>query len=185
MPKNETIMLKNVRLSFPSLFQTEKFGGEDTGKYGCTLMLDKSLHAKEIDALQKKINGMIQTELKVSSIPENKRCLKNGDETGRPEYAGHYVLRATSKKRPTVVDKDKSPLVESDDRPYPGCYVNALIGLWVQNNSFGKRINANIHGVQFARDGEPFGESIDVTEEFDVVEDVEDVVVAGTDTEEF
>ena len=183
MPKNELIMLNNVRLSFPSLFQTEKFGGDDTGKFGCSLILDKNLHAKEIDGLTKKINAMIQTELKVSSIPENKRCLKDGDDSGRPEYAGSYVLRVTSKKRPTVVDKDKSPLVESDDRPYPGCYVNACVSLWVQNNSFGKRINANVHGIQFARDGEPFGESIDVADQFEVVEDVDGVAVP--DTEEF
>jgi hypothetical protein len=28
--------------------------------------------------------------------------------------------------------------------------------LWTQNNSYGKRVNANLLGVQFYKDGEPF-----------------------------
>jgi len=29
--------------------------------------------------------------------------------------------------------------------------------LWAQDNQFGKRVNAELLGVQFVRDGEPFG----------------------------
>ena len=41
------IMLPNVRLSFPSLWQHESFGGESTGKYAATFILDKTAHAKQ------------------------------------------------------------------------------------------------------------------------------------------
>ena len=36
------VMLKNVRLSFPSLFATEVYGGEDTGKFAATFLIPKS-----------------------------------------------------------------------------------------------------------------------------------------------
>lgn len=35
------IQLKAVRLSFPSLFQMGSFGGDSTGKYEATFVLDK------------------------------------------------------------------------------------------------------------------------------------------------
>jgi hypothetical protein len=42
----------------------------------------------------------------------------------------------------------------SSGKPYSGCYVNAVIELWAQDNKFGKRINASLMGVQFLRDGQ-------------------------------
>jgi len=164
-------MLKNTRLSFPSLFTTEKFGGEDTGKYAATFILDKTEHAKEIETLQKHVQESL-VELKVKTLPAAKICLKDGDESGRPEYENAYVIKATTKRRPTVIDRDKSPLVEEDGRPYSGCYVNAMIELWRQDNQYGKRINANLLGVQFVRDGESFGAAhTDVANAFEAVEE--------------
>jgi len=49
-------------------------------------------------------------------------------------------------------------LTENDNRIYAGCYVNAIVVLWAQNNNYGKRINANLLGVQFVADGSPFGD---------------------------
>jgi hypothetical protein len=55
------------------------------------------------------------------------------------------------------VDKDRSPLVSADGRPYSGCYVNAQVEVWAQDHkSFGKRINAQLLGVQFVEDGDSF-----------------------------
>jgi hypothetical protein len=166
-----SVMLKNVRLSFPSLFQTEKFGGEDTGKFAATFILSKKDHAKEIEELQKCIQESF-AELKVKGLPAAKVCLKDGDESGRPEYENAYFIKASTKKRPTIIDRDKSPLVEEDGRPYSGCYVNAIVDLWRQDNQYGKRVNANLLGVQFAKDGEAFGSGpVDVTNAFDEIEE--------------
>jgi hypothetical protein len=33
-----------------------------------------------------------------------------------------------------------------------------VIELWAQNNNYGKRINANLLGVQFLKDDEPFAD---------------------------
>jgi hypothetical protein len=90
---------------------------------------------------------------------------------GRDEYQGMYTLKASTKKRPLVIGRDQSPITESDNAVYAGCYVNAIVTIWAQNNQFGKRINAQLDGVQFNRNGEPFGDGAVTVNEFDAFSD--------------
>ena len=152
MPK---IKLQNVRLSFPSLFRKAQFNGDET-KYEATFMLDKEEHADKIEEIKKAIQAGMKEHFKGAKIPSDKICLKDGDESGRDEYEGKMTIKCANNKRPKVIDRDRSPLTEDDGKPYSGCYVNAVIDLWYQNNSYGKRVNANLLGVQFYKDGEPF-----------------------------
>jgi hypothetical protein len=161
MPK---IQLKNVRLSFPSLFHRSVFDGQE-GKFEATLLIDKA-DIKTKKALDEAIAAAI-AEAKIK-VPEDKRCLKDGDESDYDGYEGNWSLKAANTKRPTIINRDKTPLVEDDEVIYAGCYVNAIIDFWVQNNKYGKRVNANLYGVQFFKDGEPFGMGpVDVTDDFD------------------
>lgn len=167
------IKLKNVRLSFPSFFQTEKFGEEDTGKYAATFILDKEDNAAEIKEIQGEIDRLMKEELK-DKLSADKVALKDGDEMARPEYEGKMTIKASTKKRPLVIDRDKTPLADGDDKPYAGCYVNGIISLWAQRNQFGKRVNASLEGVQFSDHGEPFttgGVSVDEFDEFEGEDD--------------
>lgn len=169
--------IAKTRLSFPSLFQTANFGEQDTGKYEATFVLDKKRHADAIEDIKTQINTLMKDELK-GKIAADKICLKDGDESGRPEFEGSYTLKASTKKRPVVIGKDRSPIVESDNVIYAGCYVNAIFTLWAQNNQYGKRINAQLDGVQFASDGEAFGEagvSVDEFAGFDDSDDDDDI----------
>jgi len=71
---------------------------------------------------------------------------------------GNWFISAAAQEnaRPTVIDQNKSPLTVRDGKPYAGCYINASIDLWPQDNKYGKRINAQLRGVQFLRDGDAF-----------------------------
>ena len=150
------IKLENVRLSFPSLFRKANFNGEET-KYEATLLINKDSQADLIKQLEKAIQEKLKTDLKGAKLGADKICLRDGDGVDYDGYEGHMSLKAANSKRPLVIDKDKSPLTEDDNVIYGGCYVNAIIELWAQNNNWGKRINANLLGVQFVRDGESFG----------------------------
>lgn len=164
------IKLNNVRLSFPSLFRKATFAGEET-KYEATFLLDKTEQEDLIEQLQDGVAEIISTEFKGAKLPVDKICLKDGDTFDYEGYAGHYSIKASSQKRTIVLNRDKSPLTEDDNVIYPGCYVNAIIDLWAQNNSWGKRINASLLGVQFAKDGEPFGYGRCASaDDFDVVD---------------
>lgn len=162
-----TIKMASVRLSFPSLFNMATFGGESTGKYEATFILDKKEHAATIKELQAAIEKLSKDELK-GKVPSDKLCLKDGDETERAEFAGKYTIKASTKKRPLVINRNKSPITDGDNVVYAGCYVNGIISLWAQNNQYGKRINAQLDGVQFVRDGDPFGDGAVGVDAFDV-----------------
>lgn len=162
------ITIKNARLSFPSLFKKASFEGKE-GKYEATLLFpksDKETYKKIIDAIEAS-----KTENKLK-VPDSKVFIKDGDEFEYEGYAGMWAVKAGNNKRPTVLHRDKTPLVEEDEVVYAGCYVNAIISPWAQNNQYGKRINANLLGVQFVKDGEPFGVGGVVASEDDF-EDVE------------
>jgi hypothetical protein len=164
------IKLKNVRLSFPSLFQTAMFGDDNTGKYEATFILDKVEHADIIKDIQAQITTF-KKDLKAVNMSADKICLKDGDEQERPEFEGKMTIKASTKKRPLVIDRDKSPIVEDDNKVYAGCYVNAILSLWGQDNRFGKRVNAQLDGVQFNQDGEPFGDGAIAVDAFDAFGD--------------
>jgi hypothetical protein len=164
------IKLQSVRLSFPSLFQQAAFGGESTGKYEATFILDKKEHAQVISQIEAEIARLQKEEIK-AKVSSDKICLKDGDEMGRPEYEGKMTIKASTKKRPLVIDRDKAPITEDDNIVYAGCFVNAILTLWPQNNNFGKRVNAQLDGVQFVRDGEPFGDGGISADAFDAFGD--------------
>lgn len=168
-------MLKNVRLSFPSLFQRSVFNG-DEGKFEATFLLDKTEHAELLKKIDKEIKKGISENLQDARIPASKLCLKDGNDQEYAGYAGCMSFKASNNKRPLLVNRDKSQLTEDDDKLYAGAYVNATVELWYQNNNYGKRVNANLLGVQFFKDGERLGgsgssASVDDFDDFDDDED--------------
>lgn len=149
------VVINNVRLSFPCLWETEKYNGTDTEKFAATFLIPKNSDAlKQI----KEAMATVSAEKFGKNPPKGlKLCLQDGDEKEYDGYADHMFVKATTKRRPVVVDKDRTPLVEDDGKPYAGCYVNASIDFWAMDNQYGKRILCNLNGIQFAKDGEPFG----------------------------
>lgn len=165
------IQIKNVRISFPSIFKRSVFNGEE-GKYEATVLIPKE-DKKTIKMLEKAIADA-QAEAKIK-VAKDKICLKDGDDSDYEDYFDHMTLKAANSKRPTVINRDKTPLTEEDEVIYAGCRVNIIIDFWVQNNSFGKRVNANLYGVQFVADDEPFGMGpVDVTDDFDDLDDLDE-----------
>lgn len=161
------IKLQNVRLSFPSLFRKAVFSGEET-KFEGTFLISKTDQADKIAEIDNAIKALIKDGLKGAKLPADKICLRDGDEVDYVGYANHMSIKASSSKRPLVLDRDRAPLTEDDNRLYAGCYVNAVIELWAQNNQWGKRINANLLGVQFFKDGEPFSDGVNASvDDFD------------------
>jgi len=160
------IILKNVRLSFPSLFHRASFDGKE-GKFEATALLNKETQADLIA----KIEAIIDEECKEAKIKRpspDKICLRDGEFASYDGYDGMMSLKAAGNRRPTLLNRDKTPLVEDDNVLYAGCRVNMIVDFWVQNNNFGKRVNCNLLGVQFFKDDTPFGAGDnDVTDEFD------------------
>lgn len=170
------VMLRNVRLAFPSLFEPSTFGDGDPA-YQATFIIpgdDAQIAAinKVIDAVAKEKWGAKADATLKSLRSTGKVALKNGDEKSQYDgFEGNVYIAPRSKTRPTVVDGQRAPIGERDGRIYAGCYVNASIEIWAQDNQYGKRVNATLRGVQFVRDGEAFGGGRPAeADEFDEVE---------------
>lgn len=159
------IVLKNVRLSFPDLFQPRAFKGADgdasAPKYKATFLLPKDHpQIQEVEAAIKSVAadkwgakaGAILAGIRGNP---NRCCWQDGDTKEYDGYAGHMALSANNKARPKIIDRDRSDLTERDGRPYAGCYVNAIVSFFTYDNP-GKGISASLAGVQFLRDGDAF-----------------------------
>jgi Protein of unknown function (DUF2815) len=156
------IKLNNLRLAFPSLWEAKTVNGEGKPAFSGTFLLDpadpqvKTVEAAIALVAKDKWGAKADTMLKQIKAGD-KTCLHNGDLKATYEgFPGNLFIAARNPVRPTVLDKDKTPLVEADGKPYAGCYVHAVLELWAQDNAYGKRINATIMGVQFFADGDSF-----------------------------
>jgi hypothetical protein len=156
------LKLNGVRLAFPALFEAKTVNGEGTPAFSAAFLIDpKDPQVKVANALidevaREKWGGKADAMLKQLRAAD-KVCLHDGNT--KAQYAGFegmLYISARNDKRPLVIDRDKTPLQPSDGRPYGGCYVNAVVDVWAQDNNYGKRINASLSGVQFLRDGDAF-----------------------------
>jgi hypothetical protein len=157
------IRLNNVRLSFPALFEPKSVSDGDKPAYSGVFLLDPK--DPQLEALDKAVLEAA-TEKWGAKAPKLLEAIKKADKTcvhdgnRKSEYAGFedmLYVSARNPVRPLVIDTNKSQLSEADGRPYGGCYVNASLEIWAQDNQYGKRVNATLLGVQFHRDGEAFG----------------------------
>ena len=140
----------DVRCSFPSLFERATFEGKET-KYEISVLLPKnSDDSKELRELIKRR----ATEEFDGRIPK-KRCLNDGDEMGRPETVGHYVLKGASDQLPAVLNTNGSQATKDQNPIYSGCRVDIKFNLWTTKN-YGGYIGAGLMAVKFAGHDEPF-----------------------------
>lgn len=186
MATQNLIKLKNVRLSFPEIFHKKSFQG-GIPAYSAAFLMDKS--TPEGKAAIKTLTDAIK-KLAMDTwgeIPPNakpgaaKCCFRDGDDKDLAGYPGHmYISTRNGKVRPQLANRDNSPIVEEDGVLYPGCYVNAIVSLWAQDNTWGKAINANLVGIQFVKDGEAFGAvAPPIRDLFDEIDEVEEEDMFG------
>ncbi len=182
------IRLDDVRCAFPAFFKAEQVGGQGKPAFSGTFLMTPEHPALAIvKAAIKKVAvekwGDEAAAVLQQLVASDRVCLRAGDSKANYDgFAGNMYVSARGYVRPLVIAQDKTPLTESDGKPYSGCYVNAQISIWAQQNQYGKRINAQLGGVQFLRDGESFGGGhvADVSE-FDTVSEGGADAAAPTD----
>jgi hypothetical protein len=180
MAENIQITVTNARLSYANIFRAKAMEGSvGEPKYSCVFLLDKKTNAKDIKTIQDAIAKQVKEGLKGKHPGADKVCLKDGSNKADVDGYGDGVMyvSAGNVKRPVIVDQKRNPLAEEDGKPYSGCIVNGVFNLWVQDNKYGKRINASLTHVQFVKDGPVFGEAVkpaeavfkDISEDDDAV----------------
>jgi hypothetical protein len=168
------ILLRNVRLSFASgLFEASTIPGAPADakpKYNCGLLLPpdhpqlQELRAKQVKVAQEKWKDKAAAILKALE-KQDKLALHDGD--AKPNYDGYpgnfYLSPSSDEMKPPFLGRTvDGKVVEMDAKTaakhiYSGCYVDASIELWAQDNQYGQRVNAQLRGIMFRRDGDAFG----------------------------
>lgn len=183
------VILKGVRLAFPNLFRTTQFEGEGDPYYAATFLIepgsanDKAIQSAitvAANAKWEKKADAVMTTIRGQSL---KFCYIDGNTK---EYTGFENMWALSTKRyqtngpPKVIDRDMTVLGPESGKPYGGCYVNAKVQIWAQDNQYGKGIRCTLMAVQFLKDGDAFGgagpANTDGFQEESVEEDASDLV---------
>lgn len=161
---NGMMRIDNVIASYPHL--DKPYAGEDGGdpKYSIQAIAPNETHSEIIDLVRQYVRKLM--EEKKIKVGGDKLFMKDGDKyfEDKEECAGSYVFSARENDRPAVRMADGTKLDPKEDIDsikdmfYGGCIVSILINPWVQDNKYGKRINANLRAVKFVADGTPFGE---------------------------
>lgn len=175
-----SIKLNKVRLSYPSLFNLKVWPAKPNespkpGKYEATFIIHKEDNKKEIELINSHIDSCLNTlGTSRNKIKVDNMCLKDGDLTDIEEYQNAYTIKATSLNRFPIVNKDgTTPVHESDDIFYAGCYVSAYIDLWIYTKP-NPGISCNLRAIQFVSSGDTLGApKFDISGKFESIEDEE------------
>jgi hypothetical protein len=162
------VKLNNVRLAFPALFEPQVVKGDTRGKPAFSAQLILPRDHPQLPEIEKAIiEAATQTwgakamDVLRSLKPQDKLCVHNGDAKAEwSGFPGNLFISARAEARPLVVDRNRNILTAADGKVYAGCYVNAVLDIWAQDNQFGRRVNAGLKGVQFYAEGEAFGGSV-------------------------
>lgn len=175
------LVVSGARLSFPALHEPDSYQGSDP-KFKATFLIPKS-ETEAVEALEAAMDavgaakfGAKWEAVKKTLAAKDALAIHDGDAKTTDGYADHVYINANNKSRPFVLDRDRTPLVAADGKPYGGCYVVGAFEFWAQDNNYGKRVNASLRGVQFLRDGESFGggAALNPDDVFETIDDDDD-----------
>lgn len=161
---SDEILVLDLRLAFhKGVFEKTAFAGDAKAKadYNCKFIMPPdhpqidAVEAMELQVAKDKWGAKAADILKIIKA-KDMGALHDGDTQRSDGFAGNLYLSARSDQRPTTYDRLRKSVTAEDGVIYSGCYVNAKLLIWAQDNQYGKRINCQLLGVQFARDGDSF-----------------------------
>lgn len=171
----KTILLQNVRLSFPFVGKPgvdENETGEKKESWRLMAMLPKATH-EEAKNLVKELILELMTKNEVK-VPKENWCLTDGDsdkysEKKYEDMHGHFLVSAKDGQRRPTVRNQKAEVVDDiakiDNMIYGGCWAHVMIRPWYFNGTtknskktYPKRMLAGLNSLQFVKDDKPFGQ---------------------------
>lgn len=162
--ENTKVITGKIRFSYVSLFQPRKNDDGSDGKYSATLLIpksDKATYTKikaAIDAAKKlgaqKFGSAFPSKPN-DPIHDGDGTKPSGDDYG-PECKGCWVINATSKSQPGIVDRDKQEILNQSEF-YSGCYGRASLNFYPFVVPGNKGIACGLNNVQKLADGEVLG----------------------------
>ena len=124
---------------------------------GAKPAIQKAIRAVAAEQWKDKADQVLKS---ISGNP-NKFCLGDGDTKASYDgFEGNFYIRASARSDYPLPDKlrglDGRPLKQEQGVLFSGCYVNAVLDIWPQDNEWGKGIQCSLLGIQFLREGDAF-----------------------------
>jgi len=168
------VLTGKVRLSYAALTtpRAPQQGGDP--KYSVTLLIPKTDVATKADidaAIMAAAQDGVDKAWKGVRPPVLKVPIHDGDgvrDSGEPfgdECKGHWVMTASSKQKPQVVDLSLSEITNASDI-YSGMYARVTIRFFAYANSGNKGIGCGLNNVLKVEDGEPLSGHADAASDF-------------------
>jgi len=172
--RQSQVVTGEVRISYEHLLKPYANQPGQEEKYSCTILIPKSDFAtkQRIDSaiaaaisegVAKTWNGARPAQPPIP-IYDGDGARLNG-EAFSEECKGHWVMTASSKIQPEVVDANSNP-VFSSTQIYSGMYARVFINFFPYSAAGKKGIGAGLGPVQKMRDGEPLGGRVSASDVF-------------------
>lgn len=172
--KPTQVITNEVRISYEHLLKPHANQPGAEPKYSVTLLIPKSdvatkqridaaIQAAIQDGINSKWNGTRPAQPAIP-IYDGDGLRPNGEPFGE-ECKGHWVMTASSKQQPEVVDTNLNPIINPTEI-YSGMYARVSINFFAYNAAGKKGIGCGLGPVQKTRDGEPLGGRITAAEAF-------------------
>lgn len=179
--KDTKVVTGKVRLSYCNIFQARAVEEGQEAKYSCTILIPKS-DKTTIQKIKAAIEAAKQAGASVfgGKVPANLKTpvhdgdgeKPNGGEYGE-ECKGHYVINASSKQKPGIVDRNLNEILDSTE-VYSGCYAKVSINFYAFSKSGNKGIACGLNNVQKIADGDYLGGRSRPEDDFEVEDDDDD-----------
>lgn len=151
-----TILISDVRASYPHLDEPWAKKSTDTKAYSLTGILPVATHQPAIDLCLEVCDDLLKENNKGKDIADNVKFIRDGKPTKKPEYEGAWIIASRETEKPTVLHPDKSEMespAEIKKTIRAGFFTDMLIQPWWQDNEHGQRLNASLRAVRFRREG--------------------------------
>lgn len=172
--KPTQVTTNEVRISYEHLLKpyANQPGAEE--KYSVTILIPKSdiatrqrfdaaIQAAIAEGVTSKWNGARPPQPPVP-IYDGDGVRPSGDAFG-DECKGHWVMTASSKQQPEIVDVAGNPIF-SPTEIYSGMYARVFVNFFAYNSAGKKGIGCGLGPVQKTRDGEPLGGRVSAADAF-------------------
>ncbi len=172
--RKTAITTGKVRISYEHLLRAYARTESDEAKYSATLLIPKSDTATKaaIDAaMDAAIQEGIHKTFGGKRPPVIANPLYDGDGTrpnGEPfgaECRGCWVITASSKAKPDVVDADCNTIFTESD-VYSGMFARVYINFFTYNKNGKRGVGCGLGPVQKIADGEPLGGQVHAQDVF-------------------
>ena len=167
-----TLWIKKARLGFPQLIAPKSAVAGGEPKYSVNFILNPT--DVEMGELNQIVTAMATEKwgegaagiINLIKGDKRLRCFGKGEEKLDKKgqvydgFAGMVYISASNKDQPNLYGADANllpPTAPMNQMFAGGNYCSGVISFWLQDNSFGRGIRANLDGVQYISEGEHFG----------------------------